>query len=59
MSLFSPVVNRLYTNSESKVEVEASIPGGGEDRIHHRVLVIAGTKQEDVLCERKQDLVFH
>lgn len=34
----------------------ANLPGGGEDCVHHGVLVISGAKQEDVLCERKRDL---
>lgn len=36
----------------------ANSPGGGEDCVHHGVLVISGAKQEDVLCEGKRDLVL-
>lgn len=36
----------------------ADLPGGGEDCVHHGVLVVTGAKQEDVLCERRRDLLL-
>lgn len=53
---------RAETESKEAEQVErvtarrtANLPGGGEDCVHHGVLVISGAKQEDVLCERKRD----
>lgn len=54
---------RAEAGSEEAEQVErvtarrtANSPRGGEDCVHHGVLVISGAKQEDVLCERKRDL---